>query len=66
MSKTLWRTLSFPQKLIDRIKKVAHIQGYVSLAEYAREAIRKRLEVDENAIEETKMLEKEIKERLKD
>jgi Predicted transcriptional regulators containing the CopG/Arc/MetJ DNA-binding domain and a metal-binding domain len=56
MDKRIWKTLSFPKALIERIKKVAFRQGYSSLSEYAREAIRKRLEYDERELEEKELV----------
>ena len=50
-------------------RRIQAILGYAvdqSVAEYARQAIRKRLNYDEAHAEEQKMLEAEIKERLQD
>jgi len=61
-----WHSISVPEKVF---KRIAAILGFVvdeSLAEYARHAIKKRLEFDEARAEEQKMEEQEIKERLKD
>jgi len=64
--KQKWTTVSIPVSLFRRIKAVLGFVADESLAEYARQAIQKRLETDEIHAENERMLEKEIKERLKD
>lgn len=51
------------------LKRIRAILGFVadeSVAEYARQAIQKRLNFDEMRFEDQKMEEEEIRERLKD
>jgi len=60
--KRKWKSLSIPESLCKRIVAVLGFTGDISIAEYVRYAIKQRLQVDENLVEEEKMLEKEIKE----
>jgi len=62
----IWKSISIPRKILRRIKAILGYSEALSVAEYVRFAIAKRLEYDEAHAEEQKMLEKEIKERLKD
>jgi len=64
--KTKWHTLGLPHAIFRRIKAVLPYTGNQSLSEYARFAIQERLRADEILAEESKMMEKEIKERLQD
>lgn len=61
-----WHSVSIPKKICRRIKALLGFVVDESLAEYVRQALRTRLEFDEVHAEEQKMLEKEIRERLKD
>ena len=62
----IWRSVSIPKKVFKRIAAVLGYSECLSIAEYVRFAIAERLKFDEAHAEEQKMLEKEIKERLKD
>ena len=64
--KQKWTSVSIPLKLWRRIKEVLGFTTDQSVAEYVRQATQKRLQYDEAHVEEQKMLEAEIKERLKD
>jgi len=64
--KQKWHCLGLPHALFSRIKAVLPYTGNQSLSEYARFAIQERLKYDEAHAEEAKILEEEIKERLKD
>ena len=68
MGKTIhrWHSVSIPKNVLHRIRGVLRFTTDQSLAEYVRQAIERRLEHDEVRAEEQKMLEAEIKERLKD
>jgi len=61
-----WHSVSIPKNVLHRIRGVLRFTTDQSLAEYVRQAIERRLQHDERAAEEAKMLEEEIKERLKD
>ena len=61
-----WRSVSIPRNFCRRIKVILGFVADESIAEYARQAIQKRLLSDEASFEEQKMLAEEIKERLKD
>jgi hypothetical protein len=63
--KKKWVSVGIPRRFIGRIKRILGFVADESLAEYARQAIQKRLEFDEAAFEEQKMLEEEVKERIK-
>jgi len=64
--KRKWKYIGFPENFIKRIRAILGFVADESLAEYARQAIQTRLRQDEAEAEEQKMLEQEIKERLKD
>ena len=68
MSKAKWKwtSISIPRRFVRRIRLILGFVADESIAEYARQAIQKRLILDEIAFEEQKMSEKEIKERLQD
>lgn len=59
-----WRSVSIPRSFCRRIKAILGFVADESLAEYARQAIQKRLQHDEIMFENQKEIEKEIKERL--
>lgn len=61
-----WHSVSVPRVLLLRIKAVLGFTTDQSVAEYVRHAVVVRLMKDENHAEEQKMMEKEIRERLKD
>ena len=61
-----WKYIGFPANFIKRILRVLGFVADQSIAEYARHAIQKRLQIDEAAFEMQKMEEAEIRERLKD
>lgn len=65
-SERTWTSVSVPMNLYRRIQAILGYAVDQSVAEYARQAIRKRLNYDEAHAEEQKMLEAEIKERLQD
>lgn len=64
--KQKWKSVSLPRTFIDRIKRILGFVADESIAEYARQAIQKRLQHDEAAFEEQKMEEEEIRARLND
>jgi len=48
LEKTTWVNISFPKQLIDKIDKVyKKLYGYDSRAEYARDALRRKVQSDE-------------------
>ena len=61
-----WVSVSIPRRFSKRIRSILGFVAEESLAEYARQAIQVRLKDDENRVEEAKMEEAEIRERLKD
>jgi len=61
-----WHSVSIPKNVLHRIRGVLRFTTDQSLAEYVRQAIERRLRSDEVHAEEQRMLEAEIKERLKD
>ena len=55
------------REVVTELEEETHIPKLLAFPlQYARQSIQKRLILDEIAFEEQKMLEKEIKERLKD
>jgi len=64
--KRRWVSVDIPRGFSKRIRAILGWVADESLAEYARQAIQKRLESDEAHVEDQKMLEAEITERLKD
>jgi len=61
-----WKSISIPKNVFRRIKAILWYTADQSIAEYARQAIEKRLRFDEIGAEAQKDVEKEIKERLQD
>ena len=61
-----WVSVSIPRRFSKRIRSILGFVAEESLAEYARQAIQVRLKDDENRVEDAKMEEAEIRERLKD
>ena len=61
-----WKSISVPENIFGRIKAILWYVGDMSIAEYARQAIEKRLHYDEINAEAQKDIQKEIKARLKD
>lgn len=63
--KSRWRTVGILSSLFQRIDAVTAALGYPSVSAYVNEVVRTRLREDENIVEEAKMLQAEIKERIK-
>lgn len=65
-AKDKWKSVSLPRAFLRRVKAVLGWVAEESIAEYVRQAVQVRLKFDEAHAEEQKMLEKEVRERLKD
>ena len=61
-----WQSIDLPKALFKRISEIIRKTGNVSVAEYVRFALQKQLQADSDLLEEIRIEEKEIKERLQD
>lgn len=57
-----WRGVAIPKVMYDQIKSIIALAGYMSVSEYIRENVRRKLEIDLMRLEEFQ----ETKERMKE